>query len=259
MSWTFERVAGPYNFTEGPVWNGEALLFSDIRSSRTYRFDPASGETTVFLENTQEGNGQTLDREGRLIQVQHKGRRVVRYETDGSLTVFADHFGDLRLNSPNDVVVDKLGRIWFTDPRYGDFRDDMELDHESVYRLDPQADGSFSITRITFDTTCPNGLIVTPEMDRLLLPRASMAKASCANCAPTPFWHDGTVGALRGAPQFLSPSRHRRHAPRRPGQHRRLRRLDAERAWPDDLRDGTQRPHPGDPSDAGQSDQLRFR
>ncbi len=196
MSWTFERVAGPYNFTEGPVWNGEALLFSDIRSSRTYRFDPASGETTVFLENTQEGNGQTLDREGRLIQVQHKGRRVVRYEVDGSLTVLADHFGDLRLNSPNDVVVDKMGRIWFTDPRYGDFRDDMELDHESVYRLDPQADDSFSITRITFDTTCPNGLIVTPEMDRLYVAQSKYGEGELRELRAYPILDDGSVGAF---------------------------------------------------------------
>ena len=195
MSWTFERVAGPFNFTEGPVWNGEALLFSDIPSSRTFRYDPSSGETTLFLENTEEANGQTLDLEGRLIQVRHKGRRVVRYESDGSLTTLADRFGEHRLNSPNDVVVDPLGRVWFTDPRYGDVRDDMELEHESVYRLDPTSDGGFSIKRITFDTTCPNGLIVTPEMDTLFVAQSKYGEGELRELRAYPILEDGLVGA----------------------------------------------------------------
>jgi len=194
MSWIFERVAGPFNFTEGPVWKDEVLLFSDIPSSRTYRYDPASGETTIYLEGTGEGNGQTLDREGRLIQVQHKGRRVVRYETDGRVTVLAEQFGNLKLNSPNDVVVDQLGRIWFTDPRYGNFRDDMELDHESVYRLDPQADGAFSLTRITYDTTCPNGLIVTPQMDTLFVAQSKYGDGELRELRAYPILDDGSVG-----------------------------------------------------------------
>ena len=195
MSWTFERVAGPFNFTEGPVWNGEAVRFSDIPSSRTYRYDPLTGETTLYLEGTEEANGQTLDREGRLLQVRHKGRCVVRYETDGSVTVLADHFGDFKLNSPNDVVVDRLDRIWFTDPRYGDHREDMELDHESVYRLDPQADDTFSLMRITYDTTCPNGLIVTPEMDRLFVAQSKYGDGELRELRAYPILEDGSVGA----------------------------------------------------------------
>jgi gluconolactonase len=194
MSWTFEQVAGPYNFTEGPVWNGQVLLFSDIPSSRTLRYDPASGETNVFLEDTEEANGQTLDLEGRLIQARHGGRSVVRYGSDGSPTVLADRFDNCRLNSPNDVVVDRLGRIWFTDPRYGDFRGDMELAHESVYRLDPSSDGSFSIKRITHDTTCPNGLIVTPEMDRLYVAQSKYGEAELRELRAYPILEDGSVG-----------------------------------------------------------------
>lgn len=194
MSWTFERVAGPFDFTEGPVWDGEALFFTDIPSSHTYRFDPATGDCTLYVENTYSGNGQTLDLEGRLIQVQHGGRRVVRYEDGGGYTVLADHYGEHRLNSPNDVVVDRLGRIWFTDPRYGDFRDDMELDHESVYRLDPQPYGSYAITRITFDTTCPNGLIVTPEMDRLYVAQSKYGEGQLRELRAYPIHEDGSVG-----------------------------------------------------------------
>ncbi len=197
MSWTFERVAGPFNFTEGPVWNGEAVLFSDIPSSRTFRYDPSSGEPTLFLEDTEGANGQTLDLEGRLIQVRHKGRCVVRHEPDGSIRVLADRFGDQRLNSPNDVVVDRLGRVWFTDPRYGDFRDDMELEQESVYRLDPTSDGEFSIKRITFDTTCPNGLIVTPGMDTLFVAQSKYGDGELRELRAYPILEDGSVGPYK--------------------------------------------------------------
>lgn len=126
--------------------------------------------------------------------MQHGGRRVVRYEADGSYTVLADHYGDARLNSPNDVVVDRLGRIWFTDPRYGDFRDDMELDHESVHRLDPGPDGSYAITRVTFDTTSPNGLIVTPEMDRLYVAQSRYGEGQLRELRAYPILEDGSVG-----------------------------------------------------------------
>lgn len=197
MEWQFERVAGPFNFTEGPVWDGRYVFFTDIPSSRTMRYDPESGECVVHIGQTYEGNGQTLDQQGRLIQVQHKGRAAVRYEPDGSVTALATHYEGKRLNSPNDVVVDKLGRIWFTDPRYGDFRADMELDHESVYRLDPQADGTFNLTRVTFDTTCPNGLIVTPEMDTLYVAQSKYGDGELRELRAYPIHEDGSVGAYR--------------------------------------------------------------
>ena len=194
MDWRFERVAGPFNFTEGPVWDGSVLYFTDIPSSRTLRYDPESGDCTVHIANTFEGNGQTLDGEGRLIQVQHKGRAAVRYEEDGAVTTLADSYEGQRLNSPNDVVVDRLGRIWFTDPRYGDFRDDMELDHESVYRLDPQAEGPFSITRVTFDTTSPNGLILTPHMHTLYVAESKYGEGRSRELRAYPVHEDGSLG-----------------------------------------------------------------
>ena len=197
MEWQFERVAGPFNFTEGPVWDGRHVFFTDIPSSRTLRFDPQSGECVVHIPQTYEGNGQTLDHAGRLVQVQHKGRAAVRYEPDGTVTTLASHFQGKRLNSPNDVVVDKLGRIWFTDPRYGDFRDDMELDHESVYRLDPQPDGSYAIHRVTYDTTSPNGLIVTPDMRTLYVAQSKYGDGQLRELRAYPINDDGSVGDHR--------------------------------------------------------------
>jgi gluconolactonase len=197
MEWQFERVAGPFNFAEGPVWDGRYVFFTDIPSSRTMRYDPQSGECVVHIAQTHEGNGQTLDHQGRLIQVQHKGRAAVRYEPDGTVTTLATHYQGKRLNSPNDVVVDKLGRIWFTDPRYGDFRGDMELDHESVYRLDPGADGGFELHRVTFDTTCPNGLIVTPDMQTLYVAQSKYGDGELKELRAYPINPDGSVGTYR--------------------------------------------------------------
>ena len=195
MDWQFERVAGPFNFSEGPVWDGRYLFFTDIPSSRTMRYDPQTGECAVHIPMTYEGNGQTLDHADRLLQCQHKGRAVVRYEEDGRVTTLAARFDGKRLNSPNDVVVDKLGRIWFTDPRYGDFRDDMELDHESVYRLDPQVDGAFSITRVTTDTTSPNGLIITPDMRTLYVAESKYGDGQSRELRAYPVHEDGSLGA----------------------------------------------------------------
>ena len=169
MSWNFERVAGKFGFTEGPVWDGKCLLFSDIPHSRILRYDPMTKNCAEYRSRTNEGNGLTLDKQGRLYCCEggSNGRRVARYENDGSVTVIADRFERNRLNSPNDLVFDKLGRLWFTDPRYGDKRDDMELNHESVYRCDPSADGNWEIRRMTFDTTRPNGLVISPDHQTL--------------------------------------------------------------------------------------------
>jgi gluconolactonase len=166
MHWEFERVAGPYRFTEGPVWTGEVLLFTDIPTSRIMRYDPATGDCAPAFVDTNEANGLTRDRGGRLYVAEGGGRRVARYDANEDRVTLADLYQGRRLNSPNDLVVDDQGRVWFSDPRYGD-RTDMELDHESVYRLEAQSDGSWTITRVTFDTTRPNGLVFSPDFQTL--------------------------------------------------------------------------------------------
>jgi gluconolactonase len=110
MSWTFELVAGPVGFAEGPAWDGTGLLFSDIANSRVMRYDASTGQTTVFREGTNEANGLMLDREGRLYACEGGGRRIARYEPDGGVTVLADRFESRRLNSPNDLAIDARGR-----------------------------------------------------------------------------------------------------------------------------------------------------
>lgn len=196
MEWNFGIVAGPFGFTEGPAWDGEALLFSDIPSSRILRYDPVSGETTVYRENTHEGNGLMFDAEGRLYGCQggSRGRRIVRYEPDGEVTVIADRFEGKRLNSPNDLAFDGQGRLWFTDPRYGDFRADMELEHESVFRADPQPDGSWSLHRVTFDTTRPNGLLISPDGGTLYVAQSEYGEDRKRELRAYAIRDDGSVG-----------------------------------------------------------------
>ena len=161
-----ERIAEGCRWTEGPVWFGDAncLLFSDIPNNRILRWIEGVG-VSVYRQPSQFANGNTRDREGRLISCLHHGRAVVRTEHDGSITVLADRHEGRRLNSPNDVVVKSDGSIWFTDPHYG-----IAMDYEGeraeeelpchVYRLDPQT-GSLDIVSDEFE--CPNGLCFSPD------------------------------------------------------------------------------------------------
>ena len=163
----FELLQEPYgDVSEGPVWLEGALYYTQIQACRLMKLDAASGNITGHRDGTNYANGLCPDAEGNLLACEGGGRRVVLYEADGSTTVLADAFEGHALNMPNDLVTDPGGRVWFTDPFYegaaGPFsydRANMALDHESVYRLEPGADGAWSIHRATFDTTRPNGLL----------------------------------------------------------------------------------------------------
>ncbi len=167
MAWQFEVLLEPIGLTEGPVWDGRCLFFTNIVNSRIFRYDPEGGEFTVWREGTNEANGLMLDANGLINACEGGGRRMVQYPEGGETVVLCAEFEGSRLNSPNDLAIDSRGRVWFTDPRYGDYRDDMELDHESVYRLDPQPDGSWKPVRVTYDTTAPNGLLLSPDEETL--------------------------------------------------------------------------------------------
>src|SRR5690606_12661335 len=107
-------------WAEGPVWFNDhgCLLWSDIPNQRILRWVP-EGSVSVFRSPSNFANGNSRDRQGRLITCEHGGRRVTRTEVDGSITVLADSFNGKKLNSPNDVIVRSDGTIWFTDPTYG--------------------------------------------------------------------------------------------------------------------------------------------
>ncbi|MBM3277735.1 MAG: SMP-30/gluconolactonase/LRE family protein [Candidatus Handelsmanbacteria bacterium] len=197
MSWHFEQVAGPFSYiTEGPAWDGEALFFTDIPNSRILRYDPRTRDCAVWRTGTNEANGLLFDREGRLYGCEGggEGRRIVRYNADGSTAVLADRFEGKRLNSPNDLAFDAKGRLWFTDPRYGDREDDLELDHQSVFRLDPEPGGSWQLHRTTTDTTKPNGLLISPNQQWLYVAQSHYGEGNKRELRAYPIAADGSVG-----------------------------------------------------------------
>ncbi|MDE2716082.1 MAG: SMP-30/gluconolactonase/LRE family protein [Chloroflexota bacterium] len=204
MSWHFEHVDGPYgNVTEGPAWDGGGLLFTSIQQSRIMRYDPTTGKSTVYREDTNYANGLMLDPDGVLYACEGGARRVVRYESDGSATSLTDGFEGKRLNIPNDLAIDLQGRVWFTDPYYegsgGDWTEDVankDLDHDSVYRLDPQADGSWSINRVTFDTTRPNGLLFSLDHSILYVAQSGRLESELRQLRAYPVMEDGSLGEM---------------------------------------------------------------
>ena len=205
-TWEFETLDPAYGeVSEGPAWDGSGLLYTRIQQSRIMRYDAATGVVSVYRENTNCSNGLTFDAQGRLYACQGgatpDARRVVRYNADGSQTVLADRYEGKRLNIPNDIVVDLDQRVWFTDPWYegaagpwSATRADKELEHDSVYRLDPQADGSHSITRVTFDTTRPNGLLFSLDYRTLYVAQSGREPTEARQLRAYPVNADRTLG-----------------------------------------------------------------
>lgn len=162
-----ERIATGYRWAEGPVWFGDhrCLLWSDIPSNRMMRWDEPTGAVSVFRQPSDHANGNTRDREGRLVSCEHLTRRVTRTEYDGSLTILIDAWEGRPLNAPNDVVVAADGSIWFSDPCYGimsDYEGRKAVPEQptAVYRVPP--DGG-AAERVIQDLEQPNGLCFSPD------------------------------------------------------------------------------------------------
>lgn len=196
--WTWEQITGPATITEGPAWDGSGLLYTSIEENEIRRYDPATGQISTVYRDTGGTNGLTLGPDGSLYGAAGTARQVVRIDTQGVKTILADRFEGRRLNSPNDLVLDSQGRIWFTDPRYGDDHSDRELDHDSVYRLTPAADGedAWSIERLTFDTTRPNGILLSWDEQTLYVAQSDYAQDSVRQLRAYPVLADGTLGAF---------------------------------------------------------------
>ncbi len=153
---------------EGPAFDAEGnLYFSDIFGNRIYRLTP-DGILSIFRSDSGRTNGNTFDASGRLISCEgaEQGpggrRRVVRTDLKtGQVEVLTDRFEGKRYNSPNDVVVDIHGCIWFTDPYYEKDRSALELDQEAVYRIDPGGHVTRVLTQPAIER--PNGLAITPD------------------------------------------------------------------------------------------------
>lgn len=163
-----ETLYSGTRWAEGPAYfpAGKHLIWSDIPNDRLLRYDETNGVVSEYAKPCRNHNGHTVDREGRLVSCEHRGRCVSRVEVDGSTTILADHFEGKRLNSPNDVIVKSDGSIWFTDPTYGidsDYEGDKaeaELDGSYVYRIDPRTG---ALAAVITDMVKPNGLAFSPD------------------------------------------------------------------------------------------------
>jgi gluconolactonase len=166
-----ERIATGFRWAEGPVYvrDYRCLIWSDIPTNRLMRWNEEDGHLSVFRQPSNYTNGNTRDRQGRLLSCEHDTRRVVRTEPDGTITVLIDSFDNKKLNAPNDIVVASDDSIWFTDPGYGIFgyyegHKDTSEQAPRVYRMDGKT-GKASIVIDSFDK--PNGLAFAPDEKKL--------------------------------------------------------------------------------------------
>jgi gluconolactonase len=173
-----ERIATGMRWCEGPVYFGDSrcLMWSDIPNNAIMRWDEQTGRVSAFRKPSNNANGNTRDRQGRLVTCEHDTRRVTRTEFDGSVTVLIDRFDGKPLNSPNDIVVKSDDSIWFTDPPFGILGnyeghvDKPELP-TNVYRLDPK---TRQATVATAEVNRPNGLCFTPDESKMYVVEAGV-------------------------------------------------------------------------------------
>ncbi|HAM71175.1 MAG TPA: gluconolactonase [Verrucomicrobiales bacterium] len=175
-----EKLAEGFDWSEGPVWikEGSYLVFSDVPQNKIFKWSEGN-PATVFLEPSgytgsvprggePGSNGLTVDAQGRLVMCEHGDRRVTRLERNGRKTTLARYYKFYRFNSPNDLVFNSKGDLYFTDPPYGLLEKNAdpakELPFCGVYRLKP---GDKEPTLIIRDLTFPNGIALSPDEKRL--------------------------------------------------------------------------------------------
>jgi gluconolactonase len=220
-----EHLAGRFGLAEGPAWNKKDghLLFSDLPSNSIFRWQRGSGAqlflrpsgysgSEPFAGSSPGSNGLAFDSAGRLVICEHGDRRITRLERDGRRSVLVDRYDGKRLNSPNDLVFNSRGELFFTDPPYGlprSFADPgRELDFSGVYRL--STDGR--LTLLTRDVSAPNGIALSPSEKTLYLSNSDAARPAwiAYDIAPdgtlmngrvfaeTPAWARGRAGVHDG-------------------------------------------------------------
>ena len=198
MEWSFELVAGAYGaIGEGPAWDGTYLYFTLIDKDLIMRFDPESGECVEWSKNTDRTNGLLFDAAGTLYGCCVGKQAIVRFDRDGQMTVVADKIGDKRLNTPNDLAIDRKGRIWFTNPWNGEIttpQQKREMEDEPILRVDPAPDGSWSVVRAASDTSNPNGILISSDERTLYVSQCDYGVDKPRELRAYPIHEDGTLG-----------------------------------------------------------------
>jgi gluconolactonase len=198
VTWQFELVAGPYEGAMGGLaWDGGGMLFSAIMEGRILRFDPKTRTTAEIRRYTNRVNGIGLGPDGAVYGCQEGGRRVIQFNADGTATVTGTTLDGRFHNHPSDLTVDRDGRIWFTDP-YNPMQAFgpqifPPLDHASVLRLERDERRAWTIRRMTFDTTAPRALCLSPD-ERTLYVAEGDAESPRRELRAYPLQRDGTLG-----------------------------------------------------------------
>src|SRR5262245_21994438 len=191
-----EQLWSEGEFTEGPAEGPDGCIYFSNIGNRIMKFDPKTNKTVAFRDPSGRSNGLKFDATGRLVACEGAntggGRRISVTEKDGTVKTLADKFEGERFNSPNDLTLDANGRGYFSDPRYVG-KEPRELDHESVFRVDP--DGK--VTRVTTDTVKPNGLVISPDGKTLYVSDNTGDPKGPRALIAYPLNADGTVGGKK--------------------------------------------------------------
>ena len=193
--WEWELIAEHGSLTEGPTWDGSALLYNECYAATTFRWDPKTGESAVWRTGTNQANGMKFDRSGRLFACEGGGNRVVEIDVSNpgsDATVIADSLDGARLNMPNDLDIDGRGRVYFSDPNYS--AEPNNLPHESVYLAEHIFGGNWTVKRVTFDTNRPNGVLLSADQSILYVAESPGNKSLRRQLRAYPINSDGMLG-----------------------------------------------------------------
>ena len=194
MPWTFEDAAPMIgSITEGNCWTGTHMLYSNVALNRIMRLDVKSGLVDVFAENTEGTNGLNYDADGDLYGCAGDGRKVVKFNDDGSFETVVDSVDGLRLNSPNDLAITPSGAIYFSD-RIGDANPEVGITYSAIISAEKDDDGNWVCTRRTFDTTQPNGLVFSKDYKTLYVAQSDFRASESRDLRAYPVNDDGSLG-----------------------------------------------------------------
>ena len=197
MPWTFEDAAPMIGtITEGNCWTGTHMLYSNIALDRIMRLNVETGLVDVFAENTEGTNGLNYDADGNLYGCASAGRKLVKFDDNGSFETVVDRIDGLRLNSPNDLAITPSGAIYFSD-RVADSNPEVGITYSAIISAEQDADGNWTCTRRTFDTSQPNGLIFSSDYKTLYVAQSDFRASESRDLRAYPVNDDGSLGECR--------------------------------------------------------------
>jgi gluconolactonase len=207
MAWDFELVAGPYGgATDGPVWDGSGVIFSSVGESCIRRYDPLTRQATVYRSHWIRVKGLAFGADGTLYGCQSGSRRIVRFNSDGSASPLRARLDGELHNCPDDLAIDRQGRIWFSDPhdpvqpRGPDIR--PFLPHQSVLRLERTDADAWRLRRVTLDSRCPRGVVLAPDERTLYVADSEDSAEGAHEVRAYPLQDDTTLGTGRVVRRF---------------------------------------------------------